>query len=102
MIIHNVHFWLKQDLSDEDRATIKSELKLLTEISYLAAGYSGPPAPTEDRPVTDHSFDFALSLHFKTLEEHNFYQSDCEAHARFISTCKTFWDRVVIYDMAAG
>ena len=102
MIIHNVHFWLKQDLSDEDRATIKKELKLLTEISYLAAGYCGPPAPTADRPVTDHSFDFSLSLHFKTLEEHNFYQSDCDAHKRFVDTCKTFWDRVVIYDMAAG
>ena len=52
------------------------------------------------RPVTDHSFDSATSLHYQTLPDHEFYQKQCQDHARFVATCKTFWERVIIYDVA--
>ena len=42
----------------------------------------------------------ATALHFKSLEDHEFYQAKCEHHARFVSTCRSFWERVVIYDIA--
>ena len=95
---HNVYFWLKDDLTDEQRATFESELRALIKIGYLASASAGTPAPTPERPVTDHSFSYHLSLTFKTLADHDFYQTDCADHKRFVDTCKTLWSKVVIYD----
>lgn len=100
MLIHNACFWLKKDLSAADRALFESEVKLLSQIAYLERGYAGKPAPTEVRPVTDHSFDYATSLHFKTLADHDFYQKECRNHARFVSKCTAFFERVIVYDIA--
>ena len=65
MIIHSVFFWLRKDLTSAERALFDSEVRRLAEISYLERGYVGTPAPTQERPVTDHSFDYATSFHFK-------------------------------------
>lgn len=100
MLIHNAHFWLKKDLSAEDLATFEREVKRLAQISYLERGFAGKPAPTEERPVTDHSFDYATSLHFKSMADHEFYQKECKDHARFVSTCKAFFERVIVYDVS--
>lgn len=97
-MIHNVYFWLKADLTSDQRATFESELRLLPKISYLASGAVGRPAATEARPVTDHSFDYSLSLKFKTMAEHEFYQAGCPDHQRFVDTCKPFFAKVIVYD----
>lgn len=98
MIIHNVYFWLRKDLTSQERATFEAELLKLAQIPYLAHASIGKPAPTEARPVTDHSFDYTSSLHFKTMEDHEHYQNGCEHHAHFVQVCKPFFDRVVVYD----
>ena len=100
MLIHSAIFWLRKDLTPAERDIFASEVRLLAKIPYLASGFVGTPAGTEPRSVTDHSFDFATSLHFKTLEDHEFYQAKCEHHARFVAACRSFWERVVIYDIA--
>jgi hypothetical protein len=100
MLIHNAHFWLKKDLSTEDRATFEEEVRRLAAIAYLERGFVGKSAPTEERPVTDHSFDYATSLHFKTMADHEFYQEECKDHARFVAKCKAFFERVIVYDVA--
>ncbi|MBL9179880.1 MAG: Dabb family protein [Verrucomicrobiaceae bacterium] len=100
-MLHNVYFWLKPGLTAEQRAIFESELARLPKISYLASGFAGRPAPTEQRPVTDHSFSCSISLLFKTMEDHDFYQKDCPEHKRFVDTCKTFWERVLVYDTAS-
>lgn len=99
-MIHNVYFWLKQDMTAEQVATFESELRLLPKISYLAAGSVGKPAATEERAVTDHSFSYSLSLTFKTMADHEFYQTDCPDHQRFVNTCKAFFAKVIVYDTA--
>ena len=99
-MLHNVYFWLKKDLSSADRATFETELIRLKAIPYLVHGFVGKPAATESRPVTDHSFDYSLLLHFKNMEDHEHYQKACEHHTRFVETCKSFWERVLVYDTA--
>ena len=99
-MIHNVYFWLKKDLTSEQRALFEAELTLLAEIPYLVHAFVGKPAPTEARPVTDHSFDYASTLHFKNLEDHDFYQKDCEQHKRFVDLCKPFFEKVLVYDQS--
>jgi hypothetical protein len=99
-MIHSVYFWLKQDLTEEQRALFETELMAVQGIDYLAHGFVGKPALTEPRPVTDHSFSYSLLLHFKNMKDHEFYQKECPKHQRFINTCRTFWDRVVVYDIS--
>lgn len=100
MLIHSALFWLRKDLSTSERNAFAAEVRLLATIPYLQSGFVGTPAQTEHRSVVDHSFDFATSLHFKSLEDHEFYQTKCEHHARFVSNCQSLWERVVVYDIA--
>lgn len=97
-MLHNVYFWLKPGLDEAQRATFEKELIALLEIDYLVHGFAGRPAPTEARPVTDHSFSYSLTLHFKNMADHDFYQKECPRHKRFVDTCKEMWERVVVYD----
>ncbi len=98
MIVHNVYFWLKPDLTAQQRATFEMELLKLAKIPYLAGGSIGKPAPTEARPVTDHSFDYVSTLQFGTIADHEHYQRDCAFHQRFVEVCKPMFERVVVYD----
>jgi Stress responsive A/B Barrel Domain len=100
MLIHSALFWLRDDLSAEDRALFESELRRLAAIPYLERGYAGPAAATERRPVTDNTFGYATCFFFKSMEDHGFYQTQCQDHARFIATCAGFWTRVVVHDIA--
>jgi hypothetical protein len=34
------------------------------------------------------------------MADHDFYQTKCEDQARFVATCKEFWERVVVYDVS--
>lgn len=96
-MIHTVFFWLKDGLSDEQRASFESELAKLPAIETVASGVIGRPAPTSERPVTDHSFSFHLSLSFDSIAEHDAYQIHPD-HDVFVEKCKDLWDRVVVYD----
>lgn len=100
MFIHSVLFWLRPDLTAQERQTFDTEIRHLARLPYLERGYVGTQAPTEARPVTDKTFDYATALHFKSLADHEHYQTHCEVHARFIATCRTYWLRVVVQDMA--
>jgi hypothetical protein len=95
---HSVYFWLKDDVTAEQRALFEAELSLLPKIPYLAAGFVGKPAKTEVRPVTDHSFDYSLILSFRTMADHEYYQGPCPDHQRFVQTCKPLFGKVVVYD----
>jgi hypothetical protein len=99
-MLHNVYFWLKKDLTADELATFEAELGKVTAIPYLASGTFGKPAPTEERPVTDHTFSYSLHLRFKDMADHDHYQKDCEHHMRFVKICKPFFDRVIVYDTA--
>ena|SRR5579862_3479379 len=99
-MLHNVYFWLKQDLTAEQLATFEAELANLTAIPYLVSGAFGRPAPTEVRPATDHSFSYSLHLRFKNMADHDHYQKTCEHHKRFVKICKPFFDHEIVYDTA--
>jgi hypothetical protein len=97
-MIHNVYFWLKPELTAEQHQTFESELIKVLEIPYLVHGFVGKPAQTEERPVTDHSFTYSLTLHFKNMEDHEYYQKSCPGHLRFIPFAKEMAAKVIVYD----
>jgi hypothetical protein len=101
MFIHSAMFWLRPDLTSAERAQFDTEVRQLAKLPYLEQGHVGTPAATPHRPpLTDHSFDYATSLHFRSMADHDHYQSACPLHAHFVATCKGYWTRVVVHDIA--
>lgn len=96
-LIHSVFFWLREDLTDEERASFVAGNRSMTAIPSVRGLYFGPPAATEARDVVDNSFDYALILHFDDLEGQAAYQVH-PLHKEMVEKHSDKWTRVVVYD----
>jgi hypothetical protein len=97
---HHVYFWLKEEYqNDVDRAIFEQGLAALFEIDLVAGGRWAVPAKVVVRPVIDQSWDYALTMQFNTIEEHDAYQDDPDHHV-FINTFKEWWAQVQVKDLA--
>ena len=96
MFVHAVFFWLRPDLSAEDRQTFLRSVHSLTGIESVRHGWVGVPAPT-DRPIIERGYSYALTVVFDDEVGHDEYQVH-PVHDRFREECGAFWTRVVIYD----
>lgn len=96
MLVHSVFFWLKSDLSEEQRSAFRSGVESLAAIPSAEAVYIGTPAAT-DRPVIDRSYDIGLTVVLKDLAAHDAYQVD-PIHRKFVDEFGGYWARVLIYD----
>lgn len=94
--VHSVYFWLRPDLSAEQRETFVRGLESLRGIDNVRHGWIGVPAAT-DRPIIDRSYSYALTLVFANDAEQEAYQVH-PVHDRFREECGSFWTRVQIYD----
>ncbi len=96
---HHVYFWLKDENKNEaDRNSFEKGMEQLLKIENIASGIWGKSADTPERPVTDKSFDYALSLTFDSVEEHNIYQNHAEHHV-FVDAYKNFWASAKVMDV---
>jgi stress responsive alpha/beta barrel protein len=96
-LIHSVFFWLKEDLTDDQKAKFKAGVKSLGTISHIQTFYMGPAADTEERGVVDNTYDMALINQFAKPEDQMAYQID-PIHLKFVDECKDLWTKVVVYD----
>jgi len=100
MFHHTVHFWLREDLTDDQRRQFIEAVKRLSNSDHVRSVRVGTPAGT-DRPVVDNSYDVQLLAIFDDRAAHDAYQSaEDPVHADFIATYKDFWTKVLIYDSA--
>ena len=98
---HHVYFWLKEDRqNDNDLVFFEKGIEALLLSPNVASGHWGKPAATAERTVTDHSFDYAISLKFDSMESHNDYQEGDSIHDEFISGFKEWWSKVLVMDLA--
>jgi hypothetical protein len=97
MLVHTVYFWLKEGLSDQDKAQFRAGVQTLAEIESTTSTFIGKPATTEPRPIIDRSYDLGLTVVLEDLAAHDEYQAD-PIHLKFIEDCAHLWDRVKIYD----
>lgn len=97
MFIHSVYFWLRDDLSDEERSKFVEGALSLTRIETVRHGYLGTPAGT-DRPIIDRTYTFGLVCAFDDVKGHDAYQ-DHPVHDDFRDSCSSFWKDVKIFDM---
>lgn len=91
---HNVFFWLK---ADSDHQQFLDAVQKLLGINAIQSGSISGQAPTPERPVTDKTFSYHLSLQFATVENHDIYQDHPDHHV-FVDACKDLWEKVVVYD----
>lgn len=96
MFVHAVYFWLKPNLSIEQKMTFIDGLKSLISIKTVRFGHFGTPADT-DRPIIERGYSYALIAAFDGAAGHEHYQV-VDVHERFRQQCGTFWNKVVIYD----
>ncbi|MGA0904245.1 MAG: Dabb family protein [Opitutales bacterium] len=97
MLNHTVIFWLKKELSDQDKKIFHHELEKLLMIESVHELYIGSPAATTNRPVIDNSYDYCLTVILEDISAHDIYQQD-PIHLKFIENCAHMWDKVKIYD----
>lgn len=97
MLYHCVYFWLKPELTAEQRADFRRGVETLTRIKAIEKAEVGVPAATKPRPVLDASYDVAIIVICKDVAAHNAYQVD-PLHVGFVEKYKTFWTRLQIYD----
>jgi hypothetical protein len=97
---HHVYFWLKEGHQNAaDRAIFEQGLESLFEIQLVTGGRWAVPAKVMPRPVIDQSWDYALSMHFANVEDHDAYQVDPD-HNGFIGSFKDWWAKVLVMDLA--
>ena len=96
MFAHCVYFWLKDDLSERDKAAFERGVRSLTRIESVEHGFVGVPADT-DRPIIDRSYSYALVVMFRDAAGHDAYQVH-PVHDRFREECAGLWQKVQIYD----
>jgi len=95
---HFVMFWLKPQLTKSEIADFAQFFEALKPIKYIKTLNYGLAANTPVRPVTDNSFTYALTITFKSLEDHNAYQED-KVHLDAVEKFSTNWYRVVVHDI---
>jgi Stress responsive A/B Barrel Domain len=96
MLVHSVYFWLKPELTDDQRDKFWELVRALSKIESVRQCYIGTPAST-DRPIIDSTYSCALIIVFDDLAGHDAYQVD-PIHDRFRDECSSFWSKVLIYD----
>lgn len=97
MMIHSVYFWMTDEARRDSVDVFREALGKLVQIDVIEQACIGRPAATTERPVTDHSFDFSLLLHFRSKDDHDVYQDHPDHHV-FVERCRGWWSKVVVYD----
>ncbi|MEM1268590.1 MAG: Dabb family protein [Bacteroidota bacterium] len=94
--VHCVYFWMRPDLSTEERALFERGLQMLKAIDTVRAGFVGTSPPAE-RGIVDDSYDYALVLAFDDSAGHEVYQVHPD-HEQFRQDTVGFWQDIKIYD----
>lgn len=97
VLIHTVFFWTKEGTTEEQKKAFEAGLVKLGTCPQIGAFYWGPPASTEARGVVDNTYDYAINVHFESLEKQAEYQVE-PIHKEFIANHEDLWEKVIVYD----
>jgi len=97
VLIHTVFFWAKEGTTPDQLKDFEQGLIKLGTCPQIKDFFWGPPASTEKRDVVDNSYDYAINVHFASLEDQAAYQNE-PIHKAFIEDHKDIWGKVIVYD----
>lgn len=97
MLIHSVYFYLKPELTAEQREGFRQELAKLGELPQVKLFHLGTPAGVAARLVVDLSFSFSITCGFENVAAHDEYQAH-PVHVEFVARCRDLWSRLQVYD----
>lgn len=96
IFIHHVYFWLKNQSSKEDLATLLDGLQKLSKVKTIKLFHIGKPADT-NRSVIEKSYAVSWLCHFEDADAQDSYQID-PIHLKFVDECSHVWEKVIVYD----
>lgn len=97
MLQHNVYFYLKDDVTAEEKQQFEEGLKELLKIEEIHKAEMGSPAATDERDVTDHAYAYTIFTWFKTMDDYKVYAEHPD-HMDFIEKYNNLWADVRVYD----
>lgn len=96
-LVHNVYFYLNDNVSEEEVAEFEVGLEELLSISEIHHAEMGVPAKTEERDVTDHGFVYSIFTEFTEMDDYEVY-AEHPVHMKFIEKYNHLWAEVKVYD----
>ena len=96
-IIHQVYFWLKEDITADEEKDFLEFFRILKTVPGIKSIYVGKPAPTNPRPVVDNSFSYSITVNYEGMDEINVYEVH-PIHLDAIDKYKKYWTRVEVRD----
>ncbi len=96
-IVHYVLFWLREDLTDDEREKFADFFEELKRIPGIKSLSYGKPAATNPRPVVDNSFSYNLIVIFDSLKDVGVYENH-PIHLEAIKNFSHLWTKVVVHD----
>jgi hypothetical protein len=97
MLVHSVFFWLKPELTDQQRTDFRRAVEGLGAIESVRHSWVGTPSATERRPAVDHTFSLAFTTVYDDVAGQTVYQVH-PLHLEFLKHYKPYWTRIQIYD----
>jgi hypothetical protein len=97
VIAHYVLFWLKEDLSDQEKKDFTGFFEELRKVPTIKSLHYGSPANTTQRDVVDNSFSYNLLVYFDNMEDLNVYETH-PIHLEAIEKYSKYWTKVAVHD----
>ncbi|MFK8055947.1 MAG: Dabb family protein [Saprospiraceae bacterium] len=98
-LMHVVHFWLADGLSEAEEKDFLKGVWSLEGIPSVQYMFVGPPASTPSRGVVDNSFDYAMVAYFDDVKGHDAYQIH-PIHLKFVAEHEAKFKTVQVKDHA--
>jgi len=96
-LIHVVHFWLTDGLSEAEKKDFLRGVWSLEAIPAVKRMFVGPAASTPSRGVVDNSFDYSLIVYFDDVAGHDVYQEH-PIHLKFVADHEAKFKTVQVKD----
>jgi hypothetical protein len=97
MFLHNVHYWLKPDLTDSERDAFFEGIDALMKLASVRCAWFGTPAKRGD-PDAERDYTHALVLGLDDEAGHDAFQADPE-HDAIRNRIGGSWEKILIYDV---
>lgn len=97
VIAHYVLFWLKEDISEQEKNDFTNFFEDLKKVPTIKSLHYGAPANTTKRDVVDNSFSYNLLVYFDNMADLDVYETH-PIHLAAIEKYSKYWTKVAVHD----